>query len=244
MAGQFRFDGDAQVGDIVTINGAEAHHAIKVRRVKIGEQLNLTNGVTHSFTGEVVEAADYLSVRILTRVQIVAHKLSFVLVQALAKGDRDELAIQAASEIGVSRVMPWQANRSVSRWEGSKVEKQVTRWQAICDEACKQSLQPLFTSVEQPVTSRQISEQIKQSSGLWLILDPTASASIVDLVLPEEGEIFLLVGPEGGISHEEIESFEQNGAKGVRLGASVLRTSTGGVAALSVLSARAGLWSK
>lgn len=244
MAGQFRFEGDALVGDVVTIEGSEAHHALKVRRVRVGEQLALTNGTTHSFTGEVVDVTGALSVRILTRVEIVERKLRFVLVQALAKGDRDELAIQAASELGVSRVIPWQADRSVSRWEGSKVEKQVTRWQAICDEACKQSLQPVFTSVERPLTSRQIAEQIKKSTGLWLVLDPTASDSIVNLEIPESADIFLLIGPEGGISREEAQSFIESGAKSVRLGESVLRTSTAGIAALAVLSAKAGLWNR
>jgi 16S rRNA (uracil1498-N3)-methyltransferase len=159
-------------------------------------------------------------------------------VQALAKGDRDELAVQAATELGVSGVIPWAAERSVTRWEGAKLEKGRARWEAIVREASKQSIRAWVPEVGELVsTGSMISIR-----GRVLVLDPTAEVALSSVALPDEGRILLVVGPEGGISPRELELLEQAGATRVRLGSEILRTSTAGPAAIAVLNARLGRW--
>ncbi|CAB4955876.1 unannotated protein [freshwater metagenome] len=236
----FRFDGSLDVGAVVNLEGAEGHHAASVRRMRVGEAIQLTNGKdTHSRGVVVAVSPKSLEVRIDSVEKLVTPALSFGLVQALAKGDRDELAIQAATELGVSRITPWQAERSVSRWDAAKSAKGVERWTTITAEAAKQATRPLFPIVSEPVGTKALAASMNEN---YLILDPTAKLSIVDWTAPAEGHIELVVGPEGGISEHELELFESAGGVRVHLGEGILRTSTAGMAALAFLAGRNGLW--
>lgn len=217
------------------ITGAEARHAITVARVRTGEHLAVGNGsglivegAVSSTDGGVLEL-DVLRVR---RDERPAPQLW--LAQALAKGDRDELAIQTATELGVSGIIPWQAERSVSRWEGAKAVKGRERWQSIVREASKQSIRSWVPDVTEPMTTAQLAAL----PGLVLVLEPTASTRLTDVVLDEHDRITLVVGPEGGVSPNELTRF----ATHVRLGSEVLRASSAGPAALAVLNARLGRW--
>lgn len=237
----FRFDGAASVGAEVTLDGPEGHHAAAVRRMRVGEAIALTNGVDTHIKGVVSSIAPKQVGIVVKSVEKLAKpELSFGLVQALAKGDRDELAIQAATELGCSSITPWQAERSISRWDESKRLKGQDRWQTISQEAAKQALRPLFPTVRDLVSSKQLASSM--ADEIFLILDPTASISLADWVAPKAGSIQLVVGPEGGISEAELELFEQAGATRVHLGSGILRTSTAGMAALAFLAGRSGLW--
>ena len=240
----FSFDQQAApaINSMVRLSGAEAKHAATVRRMRSGEGIQLSNGAGLRVIG-VVEVAlpNQLDVRVTEVVTEALPSPEMVLVQALAKGDRDELAIQAATELGVSTVIPWQADRSVSRWEGPKVAKGVDRWQAIVTEAAKQALRAFFPSVSQPVTTKQLAQAVSDFE-LVLVLDPTADAGLGSVTLPAAGKLAIVVGPEGGISESELELLEQAGAVRMRLGAEILRTSTAGMAAISVLQQRLGRW--
>ncbi|WP_105566575.1 16S rRNA (uracil(1498)-N(3))-methyltransferase [Microbacterium halophytorum] len=233
--------GAAVPGGTVELTGAEAHHAAAVRRVRAGERVTVTDGRGAWATGEV-EASDAASVviRVASREDRRAAEPRLVLVQALAKGDRDEMAVQAATELGVDEVVPWQAARSVSRWEGKKLVKGRERWAAIVREAAKQAHRAWVPEVAEPVTTTQLAA--RAAAGGMLLLDPWASTSLTAAELPSSGEVTLVVGPEGGIADEEIARLEAAGARAVRLGETVLRTSTAGPAALAVLNARWGRW--
>jgi len=206
----FRFEGFAEVGSKVTLDGPEGHHAAAVRRIRVGESVQLTDGVKVHIRGEVVSvSAKTIDIEVRERIQLESPSLRFTLVQALAKGDRDELAIQAATELGVSSVIPWQADRSVSKWDATKAIKNRIRWQTICDEASKQALRPLFVEVAAVRTSKDLCMQIESlssgdSSTLWLVLDPTARESISSVNLSDVQDLHLVVGPEGGISEPEL----------------------------------------
>lgn len=235
----FRFDAPTQVGAAVRLDGPEGHHAASVRRLRVGERVALTNGLGKRSRGAVTALEPKaLLIEIDEIIDEPLPKLSFGLVQALAKGDRDELAIQAATELGVLHVVPWQAERSISRWDEAKARKGVDRWQTICDEASKQALRARFAEVRSPVTTKQIvgiSEHV-------LVLDPTADTSITEFDLPASGTVFLVVGPEGGISESELKALEDGGCQRVHLGPGILRTSTAGVAALAYLAGSSGAW--
>ncbi len=229
----------ANTGSSVVLLGDEARHAATVARARVGERIAVGNGRGLVVTG-VIESVSPTSVVVIVDevVESPAASPELWLVQALAKGDRDELAVQAATELGVSGVIPWSAERSVSRWDGAKADKGRARWEAIVREASKQSIRPWIPIVES-VTS---SSAVSALPGLVLVLEPTATTRVSDIVLPAHGRISLVVGPEGGVSQREREVFAGAGAVLTRLGSEVLRTSTAGPAALAVLNARLGRW--
>lgn len=229
-------------GDSVTLSGTEAKHAVTVRRMRVGEGIQLSNGEGLRAIG-AVEAIDgnNLLVRVSRIQQDAKPDPALVLVQALAKGDRDELAIQAATELGAFAIVPWQADRSISRWEGPKIAKGVERWQVIVAEAAKQALRALTPRVSQPVSTKDLAKSVASYSRV-LVLDPTAAVSLAKIELPNNGQVAIVVGPEGGISDSELTLLEGSGAVRVHLGESILRTSTAGMAAISVLQSKLGHW--
>ena len=227
-------EADAAAGR-VRITGTEARHAITVARVRRGEPLAVGNGaglIVQGTVGSTEDGVLEIDVQRVRREERPAPQLW--LAQALAKGDRDELAIQTATELGVSGIIPWQAERSVSRWEGAKASKGRERWQSIVREASKQSIRSWVPDVTEPMTTGQLAAL----PGLVLVLEPTATMRLTEVVLDEHDRITLVVGPEGGVSPGELERF----ATHVRLGTEVLRTSSAGPAALAVLNARLGRW--
>lgn len=232
----------ARPGDAVSLTGAEAHHAASVRRVRVDEAVTLGDG-RGVWLSAVVTAAGpkQVDVRITARDEVDAPTPRFVLVQALAKGDRDELAVQAATELGVDAIVPWQASRSVSRWD-AKADKGIARWRTIVREAAKQAHRAWIPDVEG--VSRTADLVARAHTALVLVLEPSASVALTAVAAEatDGRDVVLVVGPEGGIAPEELSALEAAGARLVRLGDTVLRTSTAGAAAISVLSAAHGRW--
>ncbi|ALJ20509.1 16S rRNA (uracil(1498)-N(3))-methyltransferase [Microbacterium sp. No. 7] len=231
----------AAPGDRVVLTGAEAHHAAVVRRVRAGETVTVGDGAGAWLTGEVDDVAPKrVSVRITHAASVPRPAPRLVLVQALAKGDRDELAVQAATELGVDEVVPWQAARSVSRWDAAKAAKGVARWSTIVREAAKQAHRAWLPVVTAPASTRDLAARV--ADARVLLLEPTASAPLSRVELADDRDIVLVVGPEGGIAPEELALLGAAGAEPVRLGDTVLRTSTAGPAALALVNARLGRW--
>jgi 16S rRNA (uracil1498-N3)-methyltransferase len=238
----FRFTEPLVAGQTVQLTGPEGHHAAAVRRMRVGEAIALTNGQGLKARGVVSAVAPkQLTVAVHSVETYELPVITFTLVQAVAKGDRDELAIQAATELGTTKVVPWQADRSISKWDG-KEEKNRERWQQIVDEAAKQALRPWFPEVAHVQSSKLLAKHISESFGTYLVLDPTSPLSLNQVELTSSGEVALIVGPEGGISEAELALFESAGAKRVHLGTGILRTSTAGMAAISVLASKSGYW--
>jgi 16S rRNA (uracil1498-N3)-methyltransferase len=233
---------DSRPGQVVTVDGAEARHAVTVSRVRPGDRLRLGNGAGLLLAGTVLSAeSSELTLRVDDATETPAATPRIRLVQALAKGDRDELAIQAATELGVDGVIPWTAARSISKWEGPKIAKGHDRWSSIVREASKQSIRAWLPDVAPLVNTRQLA--VLATSTRMLLLDPTAAGRLTEVGVPtDDRDILLVVGPEGGISPAELLLLEQSGASQVRLGDTVLRTSTAGPAALAILNATLGRW--
>ncbi|WES65341.1 16S rRNA (uracil(1498)-N(3))-methyltransferase [Microbacter sp. GSS18] len=231
----------AQPGDTLVLAGSEAHHAATVRRLRAGEHVTVGDGRGAWLEG-VCEAAAAREVVVAVRQRrdVPAPTSRLVLVQALAKGDRDELAIQAATELGVDGIVPWQAARSISRWEGPKREKGLARWRTIAREAGKQAHRAWLPEVEPIAGTADIVKRAAQSRVL--VLEPTADEPLTRIDAGDRAETLLVVGPEGGIAPEELAALAAAGARSVRLGDTVLRTSTAGPAAIAVMSARLGRW--
>lgn len=228
------------IGGTVSVTGPEARHAVTVSRLGVGEEVAIGNGAGIIVRGPITAATHTeLSITVETIEQVERAAPAIVLVQALAKGDRDELAVQAATELGADAVIPWSAARSISRWEGAKITKGHDRWSAVVREATKQSIRSWIPDVLDLATTKQLVRLA--GSTRMLVLEPTATESLTEVEL-DERDLVLVVGPEGGVSPAELESLVAAGASAVRLGSTVLRTSTAGPAAIAVLNAKLGRW--
>lgn len=228
-------------GDLVTVTGEEARHAAVVRRLRAGEAVIVADGDGGAVTGEVVAAApDRLEVQVSGRRDEPEPRTRLVLVQALAKGGRDEEAVEAATELGVDEVVPWEAARSIVRWRGPKADKARQKWVNVVTAAAKQSRRARTPHVAEVVTTRQLVDRGSVPGTRVLVLHedarPTLPEALGDL---DDGvsELLLVVGPEGGIGEDETGPLQAAGATLVRLGPSVLRSSTAGPAALAVIGA-------
>jgi len=229
-------------GDEVTVEGDEAHHAVAVRRLRVGEEVVLTDGAGVSVQGSVASTGK----RVFTlRVESVAvldpAAPEIVVVQAIPKGERGELAVEVLTEIGVSTVVPWAASRSVAVWKGERAEKSLAKWRATAREAAKQARRAWFPEVAPLASTADVVAHIV-AAPVAVVLHEEATVPLSAVDLPADGEIVVVVGPEGGLSPEEVVAFEAAGAVTVRLGTEVLRTSTAGVAAVSALLARTSRW--
>lgn len=243
MALHFVDDGAAaaRAGDTVSLTGAEAHHAAAVRRVRPGEKVTVGDGRGVWLTGTCESVSPKLVVvRIDDRRVDAPPATRLRLVQGLAKGDRDELAVQAATELGVDEIVPWQAARSVSRWDAGKAVKGRGRWEAIAREAGKQAHRAWLPEVSPLVTTRELAG--RGAASRLLVLEPTASVRLADAVSSDLADVTFIVGPEGGIAPDELTALADAGAELVRLGDTVLRTSTAGPAALAAVSVLLGRW--
>lgn len=226
------------VHDVVELDGAEGRHAVTVKRSRVGESVALTDGagstavVTVTATGSSSLTATVDSVG-----RTDPEMPRVVVVQAIPKGDRGELAVEMLTEVGVDVIVPWAASRCVSVWRGDKQARSLGRWRATAQEAAKQARRAWFPEVRDMVGTDQVVELLR-GTAVPVVLHEAASGPISDLPVPGRGEIVIVVGPEGGISDEELAAFATVGAEPVRLGTSVLRTSTAGVAATAALLAR------
>ena len=233
---------DTVAGSVFVLGGPEAKHAVSVRRMNVGESIAVSDGAGLKVRGKVAKVLkDTLEVLVESVDALNPPSTKLVLVQALAKGDRDELAIQACTELGVFEVIPWQADRSISIWKAEKKQKGQTRWQTIVTEAAKQSLRAFVPRVSEVLDSAELVQMLRGFDQV-LILDPEAGNSITELNAPPIGSVAIVVGPEGGISEAELSAFAEAGFSSVHLGSGVLRTSTAGMAAISYLQAKLGDW--
>ncbi len=228
----------AVAGEPFVLDGAEGHHAATVVRVRVGQQFYISDGLGRRVLVEAasVERSVVRGLVVEVSDEAVASP-AFVLVQALAKGDRDEQAVEAATELGVDEVVPWQAERSVVVWRPDRVARSLARWEAVVTRATKQSRRSRMPLTAAPVDLAGLVERVTRGS-LTLVLHEAAATPLSSVPLPDSGEVLVVVGPEGGISDRELAALVTAGARPVRLGRTILRASSAGPAALAVLSAR------
>jgi 16S rRNA (uracil1498-N3)-methyltransferase len=230
-------------GDPVEVEGDEAHHAVAVRRLRVGESVVLTDGAGTSVVGEVASTGKRVFTVTVASVSVdPAPDPAVDVVQAIPKGDRGELAVEVLTEVGVARIVPWAASRSVALWKGERADRSLARWRATAREAAKQARRSWLPEVT-PLASTAEVASLLAVADLAVVLHEEASTPLAGLDVPPSGRITVVVGPEGGLADDEVAAFIGAGAVAVRLGAEVLRTSTAGVAAVSALLSRSSRWS-
>lgn len=227
-------------GSSFRLDGAEGRHASVVRRIGSGERIVVSDGRGRGARCRVM-LADKTGLELSLDEDNdlpgcePRHGPRIVAAQALAKGDRSELAIEMLTEIGVDEIIPWQSARSIVRWQGDRGVKSHAKWRATVREATKQSRRLAIPHVSELATTKQLAARLA-SADLALVLHEDASEHLVELSVPQTGEIVIVVGPEGGIGAEEMQTFADAGARSVLISDGVLRTSTAGVVALAQLS--------
>ncbi|MGW1722827.1 16S rRNA (uracil(1498)-N(3))-methyltransferase [Streptomyces sp. NPDC002306] len=235
---------DAGGGGRYVLDGAEGRHAVSVKRLRPGEDVILTDGAGRWADCVVLdtEGKDRLIVQLDTVSEEPAREPRITVVQALPKGDRGEVAVETMTEVGVDAIVPWAASRCITQWRGERGLKALGKWRATAREAGKQSRRVRFPEVADALSTKQVGALLA-GAAFAAVLHESGDAPLAAAELPAEGEIVLVVGPEGGVSPEELALFEEAGARPYRLGPSVLRTSTAGTAAAALLLGRTGRWS-
>ncbi|MET9571218.1 16S rRNA (uracil(1498)-N(3))-methyltransferase [Streptomyces virginiae] len=237
---------EVPAGAEFVLDGPEGRHAVSVKRLNPGERVVLTDG-RGGWAEAVVKAAegkDQLVVAVASAGREEEPAVRITVVQALPKGDRGELAVETMTETGVDAIVPWQASRCITQWRGDRGAKSLAKWRATAREAGKQSRRVRFPEVAEAMSTKQVAALLA-GADLAMVLHEdrdTPSQALATAELPASGSVVLVVGPEGGVSPEELEVFAAAGAHPYRLGRSVLRTSTAGTAATAVLLARTGRW--
>jgi 16S rRNA (uracil1498-N3)-methyltransferase len=239
-------------GEVAELAGPEGRHAATVRRTRVGERLLLGDGRGELAEAEVTAVGkDALALRVLAHRRVPAPCPTVTLAQALVKGDRGELAVELATEAGVDAVLPWRAARCVARWDdGPRGEKALARWRSTALAATKQSRRPWLPPVAEPVDTPALARYCAEAGRAALVLHEGADTPLAEAVRvltgpgrdDEPGELVVVVGPEGGITDEELERLRSAGAVPVRLGPEVLRASTAGAVALGAIGVLTRRW--
>jgi 16S rRNA (uracil1498-N3)-methyltransferase len=240
----FYVDALPEVGELAVVDGDEGFHAANVRRIRPGEELDLGDGdgtVAHCVVEDVAKGR--LTAKVLDRMTVSPASPSVTVVQALPKSDRSELAIELATEAGADAFVAWQASRCVARWESSaKVDKGLRRWAAVARSAARQSRRPYIPSVSGVVSTAELAQRVRHDGATTLVLHESATVRLTELPVGQAGSLLLIIGPEGGITDGEISALSDAGATAVRLGPTVLRTSTAAAVALGALGALTPRW--
>ena len=237
-------------GSTYLLDGAEGRHAGVVQRRKVGEHIDVVDGAGVRLHCTIV-AVHASEVHLTVDAQIVEPSSAprILLVQALAKGDRDEMAVEAATEVGADGFIPWQADRSIVVWRGDRAAKSRARWLATVRTATKQARRARLAHVDTDVDSRALAQRVRavcDAGGAALVMHEEATVPIRAALVPAQGtdaDVLVIVGPEGGMTQTEVDQLCEAGAQKVRLGPHVLRTSTAGPIAIALLAAQSGLWS-
>ena len=238
----FYVDALPAAGGLAVVDGDEGFHASTVRRLRVGEEIDLSDGIgtlAHCAIEEAVKGR--LTARVLSVQSVAAVHPAVTVVQALPKSERSELAIELATEAGADAFVAWQSERCVARWDGSaKVEKGLRRWGSVARSAARQSRRPWVPTVRGPVSTAELVASL--GSGLTLVLHESATVPLPEIPVAQADSVTLIVGPEGGISDGEVAALVAAGAIAVRLGPSVLRTSTAAAVALGALGVLTQRW--
>jgi 16S rRNA (uracil1498-N3)-methyltransferase len=228
--------------DTVVLSGAEGRHAATVRRIRPGERVDVTDGA-----GQVAECVvtaatpGRLELRVEGRRAEPRPEPAIVVVQAIPKGARGELAVEMMTEVGVDVIAPWAASRSIPTWQGARGDKALARWRDTAREAAKQARRAWIPDVLPPAETAGVAGMIQRAARA-VVLEPDASLRLADVKMPTSGSVVVVAGPEGGISAAESAAFGAAGAVSARLGPSVLRASTAGAVAAALLLSGTDRW--
>jgi len=221
-----------QVGASYSFNSEDANHAIKVLRIEVGEIFRVSDGVGGWANVQVTEVTKRsLETTVLEVGRQEPLEIKFTVVQALPKSDRAKEAVELLTEAGADVIVPWLANRSISRTEV------ISKFATTAREASKQSRRLFIPQLHETVKERGVIELIK-SADLALVFHESAQVKLSEIITPQikAKNVVIVIGPEGGITEEELAAFAAAGAHVAGLGRPILRSAHAGLAALSAVN--------
>ncbi|GAA1198046.1 16S rRNA (uracil(1498)-N(3))-methyltransferase [Brevibacterium paucivorans] len=235
----------------ITVGPEVAGHAVRVRRLGAGEELELIDGTGVRLRGTIQEGtSESLTLSVTDVTEEPQQRPRLVLVQALAKNDRDIQAIEAATEVGVDAVIPWAAQRSIADWPAKKAHKMAAKWSNVLTAATLQARRARVPELGELIRGTAVTQLVTPTSRV-IVLDETESSGLTEAVndLGEGSttqgdidEIVVIVGPEGGITPAEVDALVSEGARTAVLGPTILRASTAGPVALAIVQTLLGRW--
>ncbi|GAA1657669.1 ribosomal RNA small subunit methyltransferase E [Mycolicibacterium murale] len=236
----FYLDAVPAAGSVATLDGDEGFHAASVRRIRVGERIVLGDGAG-VLADCIVDAVEKraLQATVVERRLVPAPTPSVTVVQAIPKAERSELAIELATEAGADAFVAWQATRCVARWDGPKADKGLRRWRAVARSAARQSRRAFIPEVDGVASTAEV---VGSLGGVTLALHESATVPLANIDVAQTDSITLVVGPEGGLTDAELAALVDAGAQAVRLGPTVLRTSTAAAVALGALGVLTPRW--
>ena len=226
------------LGEEVTLSKNSSRHLVLVLRMKVGQSAILFNGGGGEYIGRLTNASKTNSTVLINGFSAVEKEsnLKIHLAIGVSKGDRMDWIIQKATELGVTEISPIFTGRTEVKLSGSRLDKKLSHWQQIAISACEQSQRNRVPSIN-PILSFDAWLELKHN-GLKLLMNHLGDLGLSE-ISPKDQHIVLLVGPEGGLSENEICVAEASGYTSVSMGPRILRTETAPVAALSILQS---LW--
>lgn len=235
----------------ITVGPEVAGHAVRVRRMGAGEELELIDGTGVRLRGTIQEGtSESLTLSVTDVTEEPQQRPRLVLVQALAKNDRDIQAIEAATEVGVDAVIPWAAQRSIADWPSKKAHKMAAKWANVLTAATLQARRARVPELGELIRGTAVTQLVTPTSRV-IVLDETESSGLTEAVndLGEGSttqgdidEIVVIVGPEGGVTPAEVDALVSEGARTAVLGPTILRASTAGPVALAIVQTLLGRW--
>lgn len=239
----YSFPTPPAVGQEVTVSGAEGRHAVSVTRTKPGQQVELSNGagIKVRLLVTAVAGKDHLTGIIEAIEHAEPPALTVTVIQAIPKAERSELAVDLLTQAGVDVIVPWEAERCIATWAG-KETKAMGKWQAAATAAAKQARRAYIPHITPVLRGTEpLMEQVA-TAHLCLVLHEEAATPLAQVPLPETGTICVIIGPEGGLSPQEVIALQGAGAVPVKLGPEVLRTASAGMVALAAIGVRTSRW--
>ena len=230
--------GEAVPGGELALDREASVHIARSLRMRAGEMVTLSDGQGTDFEAEILEAAETVTVRVLSESRCESEPFTrAVLFQALPKGDKLDLIVQKAVELGVYAIQPFLSSRCISRPDAKSMEKKRVRLQKIALEAAQQSGRGRVPEVRGLVQLRDLPGLMPRKT---LFFYEKGGRRVAELVDEREPEVGLIVGSEGGFSPEEAAFLAENGALTATLGRRILRCETAPICGLSVILARTG----
>jgi 16S rRNA (uracil1498-N3)-methyltransferase len=232
---------EAVQNDTVVFDAELARHMGKVLRLTSGEQVTVSTGDGTAYMVTLEEfGKDYVTGRIIEKMDNLQETaMEVVLYQGMPKGDKLELIIQKCTELGVSQVIPVETSRSVVHLDGNKAGKKLERWQKIAQEASQQSKRVQVPTVGPYYNWKQMLKEVEQAEGLTIVFWEDEQTQSLKALLRRQSakpqRINLIVGPEGGLSEDEVVQLRDLGAVSASLGKRILRTETAGMAGISMI---------
>ena len=222
----------------IEVDGDEAHHGVNVLRLKTSEEVKISDGVGNWGVGTVSQInKKSFTVEILDRGFEPASKQRVVVVQAILKNDANKEAVDFLTQVGADEIIPWQSQHSIGKID----DKSLGKWQSTARESSRQSRRVRIPVISNADSTESLISKIKGLQNIF-VLHESAENRLSQIEINQEADVILIVGPEGGLSEIEVNTFVAAGAKVVRLGESVLRAANAGAAAVSVVMSRTGKW--